>query len=165
MIDINELRLIVQDYRLAGSPVFIQATDMDEILDRLEAAEKVRDWNAERLEDAIEELKALRAKIEAMEQQEPVGKFIQHPSHGMWEQDGYGDNPDAKPIYALPGAQAQPALSVPEGWKLVPIKPTEEMINKVIYERLDALMSGRDHSILDIYHAMIEVAPEVKSCI
>lgn len=148
--------------------------------------------------DAIDELIAerddLRAKIEAMERQEPVGKFIQHPSHGMWEQDGYGDNPDAKPLYALPGAQpapsvpsldmdaierqndelkeevgklrdalvliadqyepkcdllipsiarsalcatgsygqtkAQPAPSVPEGWKLVPIEPTEKMINE-----------------------------------
>ena len=108
MIDINELRLLVQDYKLAGSPVFVQAADMNEILDRLEAAEKERDWNVERLEDAIEELKALRAKIEVMEQQGPVGKFIQHPSHGMWEQDGYGDNPDAKPLYALPGAQSVP---------------------------------------------------------
>ena len=44
----------------------------NELLDRLEAAEKVRDWNAERLEDAIEELKALRAKIEAAEKQKPV---------------------------------------------------------------------------------------------
>ena len=42
------------------------------LLDRLEAAEKVRDWNAERLEEAIEELKALRAKIEAAEKQKPV---------------------------------------------------------------------------------------------
>ena len=40
MIDINELRLLVQDYKLAGSPVFVQAADMNEILDRLEAAEK-----------------------------------------------------------------------------------------------------------------------------
>ena len=30
----------------------------------------------------------------------------------------------------LPGAQAQPAPSVPEGWKLVPIEPTEKMINE-----------------------------------
>ena len=57
-----------------------------ELLDRLEAAEKSdaesiamyrnardeRDWNVERLEDAIEELTALRAKIEAMEKQEPT---------------------------------------------------------------------------------------------
>ena len=102
-IDINELRLLVQDYKLAGSPVFVQSADMNELLDRLElaesrqatyreafeisenttrdltekvipnihekleAAERERDWNAERLEDAIEELKALRAKIEAAE--------------------------------------------------------------------------------------------------
>jgi hypothetical protein len=56
---------------------------------------------------------ALRTKIEAMEKQEPVGQFIHgetgagrtiypHPSNGLWEQDGYGDNPDARPLYALP---------------------------------------------------------------
>ena len=61
--------------------------------------------------DAIDELIAerdeLRAKIERMEQQEPAGKFIRHPSNGLWEQDGYGDNPDARPLYALPGAQGE----------------------------------------------------------
>ena len=44
-----------------------------EVIDRLEAAEKERDWHAERCEDAMNECAALRAKIEAMEQQEPVG--------------------------------------------------------------------------------------------
>ena len=42
------------------------------LMAKLEAAEKERDWNAERLEDAIEELTALRDKIESMERQEPV---------------------------------------------------------------------------------------------
>ena len=56
---------------------------------------------------AADEIERLQAKIEAMEKQEPVGKFIQHPSHGMWEQDGYSDNPDAKPLYLAPGAQTQ----------------------------------------------------------
>jgi hypothetical protein len=42
-----------------------------------------------------------------MERQRPVGKFIQHPSNGLWEQDGYGDIPDARPLYALPGAQGE----------------------------------------------------------
>ena len=121
MIDTQELRLIVQDYRLAGSPVFIQAADMDEILDRLETAEKERDqfksdWLecltlAEEAKPIIDrqrsEIDALRAKIEAMERQEPAGKFIQHPSNGLWEQDGYGDNPDARPLYALPGAKGE----------------------------------------------------------
>ena len=49
----------------------------------------------------------LEAKVAEMEQQEPVGKFIQHPSNGIWEQDGYGDNPDARPLYALPGAKGE----------------------------------------------------------
>ena len=39
------------------------------LMAKLEAAEKERDWNAERLEDAIEECTALRAKIEVMERQ------------------------------------------------------------------------------------------------
>ena len=34
------------------------------------------------------------------------------------------------PLYALPGAQTQPAPGIPEGWKLVPIEPTEKMINE-----------------------------------
>ena len=58
----NNARLIA-----AANPAAISG-----LLDRLEAAEKVRDWNAERLEEAIEELKALRAKIEAAEKQKPV---------------------------------------------------------------------------------------------
>jgi len=66
---------------------------INELLHRLEAAEKERD--------------ALQARIEALERQEPVGKFIQHPSHGMWEQDGYSDNPDAKPLYLAPGAKGE----------------------------------------------------------
>ena len=61
------------------------------------------------LRDELDKYKAerdaLRAKIERMEQQEPAGKFIRHPSNGLWEQDGYGDNPDARPLYALPGAK------------------------------------------------------------
>ena len=63
MIDTKELR------QSLGA---VQPEEVAELLDRLEEAEKERDWNAERLEDAIEECTALRAKIEAMEKQEPV---------------------------------------------------------------------------------------------
>lgn len=71
----------------------------------------------------------LEAKIEAMERQEPAGKFIQHPSNGLWEQDGYGDNPDARPLYALP--VTQPAPSVPDAtWLPVPDKhPTFDPVD------------------------------------
>ena len=85
-----------------------------ELLDRLEAAEKERDDVAQQLVQSergkraiSDECDALRAKITEMERQEPVGKFVQHPSNGLWEQDGYGDNPDARPLYALPGAQGE----------------------------------------------------------
>ena len=149
----------------------------------------------------------LRAKVAEMERQDPVGKFVQHPSNGLWEQDGYGDNPDANPLYALPGAQAQPASSipveaigkmladvmavavsngansvsmpdeyvevavwlqgecptqpapsVPEGWKLVPIEPTPTMV-KAGLESSHAL---NVHRVLVCYDAMIDAAPEAK---
>ena len=81
---------------------------------RIKAAEKERDDVAQQLVQSeqgkrkiSEERDTLRAKIEAMERQKPVGKFTQHPSNGLWEQDGYGDNPDARPLYALPGAQGE----------------------------------------------------------
>ena len=96
------------------SVMLAAADEIERLAARLEAAEKERDFaKAEiaRLHDDIRELTderdTLRAKIEAMERQKPVGKFTQHPSNGLWEQDGYGDNPDARPLYALPGAQGE----------------------------------------------------------
>ena len=77
-------------------------------IDRLEAAEKERDWHAGRCEDTMNECDALHAHIEAMEQQEPVGCVeslfddfvIIHHSFDR-----------AAPVYLAPGAQ--PAPSVP----------------------------------------------------
>ena len=63
------------------------------LMAKLEVDEKERDY--------------LQARIEAMEKQEPVGQFIQHQSNGLWEQDGYSDNPDAKPLYLAPGAKGE----------------------------------------------------------
>jgi hypothetical protein len=85
-------------------------------------------------QDARKEIERLRAKIKEMEQQEPVA--IQHrvPSvdlrgecvgYSEWK-DGKGlDHWPRRTLYALPGAQ--PAPSVPDGWKLVPIEPTIAM--------------------------------------
>ena len=91
--------------------------------------------------DAIDELIAerdeLRAKIEAMEKQEPARLVT--PTAYRWRRRGsvmwqYGElteetvqaakehNHEVQSLYALPGAQAQPAPSVPEcpypcGWR------------------------------------------------
>ncbi len=78
----------------------------------------------------------LRAKIEAMERQEPamwanysniISAKINKERRGAGDQHTCSETKTAyhdAPLYALPGAQAQPAPSVPEGWKLVPIEPT-----------------------------------------
>ena len=103
-----------------------------EMIERLEAVEKERDWNAERLEDAIEELTALRAKIEAMEKQEPVAfalysgwarKAVYLSEIEACEQRDrrqltadLGGSLEAYrvvPLYALPGTQTQPTPSAP----------------------------------------------------
>jgi hypothetical protein len=109
MIDINELRRLMQDFKLAGSPMLVQTSQMSELLDRLEAAEKERDWNAERLEDAIEECAALRAKIEAMEQQKPIAEWIENRfdcyPQLVWADD-YKVVIGTK-LYDLPGAKGE----------------------------------------------------------
>ena len=118
MIDIDRLRQLAQatnehsDDRVKILAEFYAATESDtiiELLDRIEAAEKERDWNAERLEDAIEELKALRAKIEQMERQEPVavvdykrGSCVRFVEYLGWQKIK-----DGAKLYALPGAQTQ----------------------------------------------------------
>jgi hypothetical protein len=110
MIDINELR------RKVNSTDIVDHIDLhanirpllSELIDRLEAAEKERDWHAGRCEDTMNECDALHAHIEAMEQQEPVGCVeslfddfvIIHHSFDR-----------AAPVYLAPGAQ--PAPSVP----------------------------------------------------
>ena len=69
MIDINELRLLVQDYKLAGSPVFVQAADMNEILDRLEAAEKDIAVKEEVIDSLAAVVKRLDAQCDAAERE------------------------------------------------------------------------------------------------
>ena len=113
-----------------------------------------------RLCTITKERDALQAKVVAMEKQEPVGKFTQHPSHGMWEQDGYSDNPDAKPLYLAPGAQ--PAPSVPEGWKLVPIEPTHEMLDAGEDTFVPTYTGTPVSAPIDVYRAMLAAAPEAK---
>ena len=61
------------------------------------------------------------------------------------------------PLPDLPGAQAQPTLGVPDGWKLVSIEPTEEMYN-----------AGANHcdgywsTAQAVWDAMLAAAPEAK---
>ena len=96
------------------------------LMAKLEAAEKERDWHAERCEDAMNECDALRAKIAKMEQQELVRLVT--PTAYRWRYRGaikwqYGElteeaarlakehNHEVQPLYALPGAQPAPSFA------------------------------------------------------
>ena len=76
---------------------------------RLESAEKERDWNTARLGEAIEELTALRARIEKMEKQEPLW-FIDErgePKRYHKSKADYCKYGGLDLLYALPGAKGE----------------------------------------------------------
>ena len=73
------------------------------------------------LREAWREIVLLRTKIEQMERQEPVGWLLDGDFYEVKQMSLYKDNeplPGQTALYALPGAQ--PAQSVPEGWKPIP---------------------------------------------
>lgn len=162
-IDINELRAAVEAAGLNA----ISRDKVLELLDRLEAAEKERDFakvEIARLHDDIHELTderdALRAKVEQMEKQAPVGWLLDGDFYEVRQMSLYKDNeplPGQTALYALPGAQ--PAPSVPDGWKLVPIEPTIAMCLAGDKPRLQI---GDGTPTPAIYRAMIAAAPEAK---
>ena len=106
-IDINELRRLMQDFKLAGSPMLVQTAQMSELLDRLEAAEKSDAESIAMYRKARDERDALRTKIEQMEKQEPVGT-LHDDGYFVWRktapyESNYGGWKMA--LYTLPGAQ------------------------------------------------------------
>lgn len=100
-----------------------------EMIDRLEAAEKELVEIRHGAAVANDTIKALRAKIEAMERQKPVAK-VESWTNGSYTRhyklEWLRDVGEGAALYVFPGAQ--PAPSVPDRWNLVPIEPTTEMI-------------------------------------
>jgi hypothetical protein len=111
----------------------------------------------------VDENISLRTKIEAMEQQEPVATVRINAINGNPSVDfvpGHHYLHHNDRLYLAPGAQ--PAPSVPEGWKLV---PTAESRHPGIYKMLGALHAidnTRGASEWESYAAMLAVAPEAK---
>jgi hypothetical protein len=111
----------------------------------------------------VDENISLRTKIEAMEQQEPVATVRINAINGNPSVDfvpGHHYLHHNDRLYLAPGAQ--PAPSVPEGWKLV---PTAESRHPGIYKMLGALHAidnTRGASEWESYAAMLAAAPEAK---
>lgn len=51
-------------------------------------------------------------------------------------------------------------LTAPPGWKLVPVEPTQEMLDEVCSS--DGIEPWTDEVVTSTYRAMIAAAPEVK---
>ena len=160
---------------------------LNQTLDSLEdqIVELRRERNALRAENAglVDDMNllrdnntALRAKIAEMGQQEPIAKVHIHQTGGnagiSWSARPINDFDslpllrDGDKLYLAPGAQ--PAPSIPEGWKLVPIEPTPSMktagLGVEVYQdsppSTDSLTWAEAAAI---YAAMIAAAPEAKS--
>ncbi len=97
MIDINELRRLALDGDLCA---------VQEVINRLEAAEKERDEFKRECFGHISDSSLLRAKVEAMEKQEPVASVWRCDNghiHGSCERP----LPMGTKLYALPGAKGE----------------------------------------------------------
>jgi len=135
MIDIKELRSMVNGAQFES----FANSAINSLLDRLEEAENERDnANSAAVGVALKakmleaELDILRAKVEEMKRQEPVVEVqwaasIPNSFLDFISTDGYLPKLGDK-LYLAPGAQ--PAPSLPEGWKPIPEKhPTFDLVD------------------------------------
>ena len=127
----SEREAALKDITIKEEVIDSLATVIKRLDAQCDAAEKEREMDEERIADLMadlnrvgHEIDALRAKIARMEQQEPVGVLHVGSYYGEelqdWEfeanqcacdklNEAYVRNPMSLPLYALPGAQAQPA--------------------------------------------------------
>lgn len=159
---ITRLRSLETDHKPEGWPA-IQMRDVSALLDAIEALEaEVERWKGiDRI--AIErgdEIIKLRAQLAAAQGQEPVATV-------KAKSDAYGGtfvHWTALPVvgmklYAaapIPQQVAEP--SVPEGWKLVPIEPTREMLLAEPARGYEMSVNRRD----EVWKAMLAAAPQPK---
>lgn len=123
-----------------------------------------------RRKELLAEIDQLRTEMETLSKQEPVAwmmKWEDHPPSFTEDKSDYSAEWQGKVTYPenlmplYPAAGAQPAPSVPEGWKLVPIEPTDEMLTS-IRER-HWVTSGCQFCESDYrkaYAAMLAAAPD-----
>lgn len=137
------------------------ADEIERLAAKLEAAEKERDALRTELNEirygvavAHDTIKTLRAKVEAMEQQKPVGWLLDGDFYEVRQMSLYKDNeplPGQTALYALPGAQ--PAQSVPEK-----ITSVESGFKGMFLREAKAYKQGWN----ECRAAMLAAAPEAK---
>jgi hypothetical protein len=91
-----------------------------------------------------------------------LGAIYQREESAIKHIEGYGGELVAKviPLYVAPPADTvkQEAV-IPEGWKLVPIEPTEAMLDDG-QEALARVIDPTFEDVLSAYKAMLSAAPD-----
>lgn len=98
--------------------------------------------------------------IGELERQEPVATVAKVPGEDWNSLDFHRDLQHMQPgtkLYAAPVARAQ--HSVPDGWKLVPSKPTIEMVEAGYEESLGMPDRSGHTRVMEQYEAMLAAAP------
>lgn len=94
-------------------------------------------------------------------QGEPVAEVYRGPVSGVsrirWT--GHKTAPVGTKLYTCPGAQLAPAAVAPEGWKLVPTVPNDDMIVAFAEAWYSKRQAIDDPDMLDAYRDMLVVAP------
>ncbi|HFS0800701.1 TPA: hypothetical protein ACHYZ4_000438 [Pseudomonas aeruginosa] len=103
---------------------------------------------------------AALARVAELEKQEPVATVAKVPGEDWNSLDFHRDLQHMQPgtkLYAAPVARAQ--HSVPDGWKLVPSKPTIEMVEAGYEESLGMPDRSGHTRVMEQYEAMLAAAP------
>lgn len=120
----------------------------------VERLEEILNFDLPRHPAALEEIVALARIALAAKRAEPVGYLEQNhldylrsgSDADIWPEGGAGDIP----VYLTPQLNSP---EIPEGWKLVPIEPTQNMVDAHI---IGMQLAGFSRA----YRAMLAAAPE-----
>ncbi|MBG4148148.1 hypothetical protein GHV55_10695 [Pseudomonas aeruginosa] len=115
-----------------------------------QAEQRLADWDEMR-----KERDAALARVAELERQEPVA-LANRGNQGFWvewTEAAAGLYGSGIKLYAAPVAQAQ--HSVPEGWKLVPVDPTEDLLEAIH----NGGYVGDDRELRQFYQAILDAAP------
>lgn len=132
-------------------PIFRMASDIDHLKNKIDKLVKgINDAKAKLSAVAICHPNGVRTLAEeALE-------IITNPLDGLTQPDHV---PDATEMVSVPAAPA-----VPDGWKLVPVEPTEEMRDAALGEWSAANKVSMHASYLSYWSAMLAAAPKHEGC-
>jgi hypothetical protein len=133
----------------------------------IEAADEIESWGAY-AHDYFQEKHDLKGSVQkfldaAKQIGEPFAWMLtDNPSCIEFEHRDYHNGPEWTPLYLAP----QP-VQVPDGWKLVPVEMTHDMLNAADNVEIDFPEAEREgaltwEEIRELWKAMLAAAPQLE---